>query len=344
MTNNKTLFRYIDVLTILSCFAVVVLHCNVVFWAHPSGRTWISSNILETVFYFAVPCFFMITGFTLIDFSDRYDVKSFFKKRLYRTMLPFIIWSILGYIIWFFCWNESPFEGFFPVLLNIVNSKYVDIYWFFICLFAVYLSIPVLNKISNKLLVFKWLIAYSFISYSIIPFLEQLFHFSLNWGWKSPISSGYIIYILLGYYLGNIELARKTRVLIYGLGGGSLLLHCVGTILLSPEGGAINGLFKGYLNFPCVLYSVSVFVFCKYTNWDFLYNRAWVAQTLNLIKSSSLGVYLIHIYFVRIALWHLHISQSSWTFRTLGCLVIFTLCVVIVQLTKKTCLGKYLFP
>ena len=54
MENRKV---YIDVLIVFSCISVVLLHTNGIFWSHPSGILWISSNIIESAFYFAVPIF-----------------------------------------------------------------------------------------------------------------------------------------------------------------------------------------------------------------------------------------------------------------------------------------------
>ena len=57
---------YIQNLSVLSAFAVVALHVNGEFWNFSYGRYWITSNIIESLFYFAVPIFFMITGVTLV--------------------------------------------------------------------------------------------------------------------------------------------------------------------------------------------------------------------------------------------------------------------------------------
>lgn len=38
---------WISVLTAISCIAVVYLHVNGVFWSHPKGLLWITSNIIE---------------------------------------------------------------------------------------------------------------------------------------------------------------------------------------------------------------------------------------------------------------------------------------------------------
>ena len=72
---------YIDTLTILSCIAVVYLHANGIFWTHPSGRLWLTSNVIESFFYFAVPVFFMISGATLLEYRQRYSTLTFIKKR-----------------------------------------------------------------------------------------------------------------------------------------------------------------------------------------------------------------------------------------------------------------------
>ena len=42
--------RFIDVLTVLSCVAVVYLHCNGIFWSRPTGSKWITSTFIETFF------------------------------------------------------------------------------------------------------------------------------------------------------------------------------------------------------------------------------------------------------------------------------------------------------
>lgn len=138
--------NYLDVLTVISVIAVVLLHTNGVFWSRPTGRLWITSNIIETVFYYAVPVFFMITGATLLNYSDRYTLKEYFKKRLNRTVIPFIVWSCISYFVVVYIFHAS-YEG--NVIFNILNYKYMAIYWFFIPLFAIYLTIPILAKLNN---------------------------------------------------------------------------------------------------------------------------------------------------------------------------------------------------
>lgn len=67
-SNESSNLFYITVLNVLSALAVVGMHTNGCFWQFSRERWWFTANIIESVFYFAVPVFFMITGATLLDY------------------------------------------------------------------------------------------------------------------------------------------------------------------------------------------------------------------------------------------------------------------------------------
>ena len=97
-TNSPKRLYYIDILNILSCFAVVVLHCSGGVFYYQKTRLWFIYMFLQTVAHFAVPVFFMITGANLLDYRKKYDTKTFFKKRAARTLAPFLflVAALLG--------------------------------------------------------------------------------------------------------------------------------------------------------------------------------------------------------------------------------------------------------
>ena len=123
---------------------------------------------------------------------------------------------------------------------------------------------------------------------------------------------------------------------------GGLLLHCLGTILLSPPD-KVNELFKGYLNFPCVLYAASLFLWARQHDWSWL-ARGCVARLLTACRNAALGVYVLHIYFI----WQMHeyFPQAKQVigFRIFGALAIFILCVLIASLIRKLPLLRALIP
>ena len=67
-TNSPKRLYYIDILNILSCFAVLVLHCSNGVFDYQKTRLWFIYMFLQTVAHFAVPVFIMITGANLLDY------------------------------------------------------------------------------------------------------------------------------------------------------------------------------------------------------------------------------------------------------------------------------------
>ena len=100
MTYKKSnRIEYISLASVLSAIAVVYLHANGCFWTFSTSRYWFTANIIESVFYFAVPIFFMISGAMLIDFNKKYGLKEYFQKRIHKTVIPYIVWSLIGFAI-----------------------------------------------------------------------------------------------------------------------------------------------------------------------------------------------------------------------------------------------------
>ena len=136
--NKEKEYIYIYILNIISCFSVVLLHANTSFWQYSDNPEWAFSNIIESVFYFAVPCFLMISGATLIDFTDKYSLRTYFIKRINKTVIPFIIWSFIGLFYSIITRRIDVMTlNVISIIDGILNAKYIGIYHFFINLFIV---------------------------------------------------------------------------------------------------------------------------------------------------------------------------------------------------------------
>lgn len=82
--------EYIMLVNVVSMLAVVYMHVNNCFWTFSTERYWKLSDVIESVMYFAVPCFFMISGANLMDYRKRYGTKTFLIKRTKKTIIPYI--------------------------------------------------------------------------------------------------------------------------------------------------------------------------------------------------------------------------------------------------------------
>jgi len=334
---RKTALRntfYIDLLAILSAFAVVMLHANGVFWSHPSGRLWITSNCIESMFYFAVPVFFMISGATLIDYRDKYTTREFFVRRLIRVGIPFVAWKT-GCIL---ALGNLPYrhivskETAFIIIDELYNSSIIGIYWFFLPLFVIYLSIPFLASVQEKKKNYLYVILWS-----VSVMAAQLFVNVLKWrfGWSidlnfnkiaSVVSAYPLLYPILGYYLATFEIPRKYRIVIYLLGLAGFLMHFGGTMLVTRPDGPIDGMFKGYGNLPAVLQAAGIFLFVKNMDFQILPNA--FLRMCTFIKPYTFFVFLSHFYFILYCQKYPEFFSSIY-FRTFGSLGIFSLCILL---------------
>ena len=293
-----------DVMNVFACLAVVILHANESFWNFTYDKRWIFSNIIENLFYWAVPVFFMISGATIIDYRQRYSTKMFFKKRFQKTFIPFIVWSLIDICLTTMLkLNTIDISGQYTIkeLLNIVfNTSNTYIYWFFIALFAIYLSIPIISLIpqEQRKKSYLYMIAFSVLTLSILPLLCTLTGIQMNPLIETPISAGYLIYTLLGYCITKYPISKKCRISLYILGLSGFLVQLIGTHFLSYKSGTIDQTFKGYLNLPCVLFSVAVFVWFYY-NKSLVSNKKFI-KIISFLSGASFGVYLVHIHIQRI--------------------------------------------
>lgn len=307
-----------------------MLHCNGVFWSHPSGMLWITSNFIETAFFWAVPVFFMIIGAVQIDYRKKYSTREYLHRRFTKTGIPFIFWSIVSYILYLVRGGEQ--ESIRQIISGIFLTRYISIYWFFIPLFAVYLSVPLLSAVSEELRirVFTYLSICAFALVSVMPTVCLLIGIDYNGAIQPAVTGGYALYVLLGYLVSHVDYSKQTRCIIYGLGILGWLLQDVGTTILSDGQEAINGTFKGYLNFPAVMQAFAVMILFRYIRWERL-PQFWM-RLIQQTASCTFGVYLIHFYIVRGMPYLIGINTSSIWWRTGGAILIFVVCVIIVRI------------
>lgn len=153
MKENRSYQPALDVMNIVACIAVIAMHMNGAVWSFSYERYWLTSLIIECVCFWAVPVFFMISGATLLDYRTRYTTREYFQKRLGRTGVPFLFWSVVSIF-----WAVFVTHGLEPDVLKsaplfldaVLNTRGLSIYWFFPPLFALYLAIPFLSLIPQE--------------------------------------------------------------------------------------------------------------------------------------------------------------------------------------------------
>lgn len=195
-----------DFLNILACMSVIFLHHSGIVHHYNGQSMWFCALAVECIFYFAVPCFFMLTGATLMRYDDRYSTKTFFRKRLSRTVIPFILWSCIWLLLNIIKGDVDVCDlAISQVLDGIINTRYQPIYWFFIPLFVCYLLLPLLVKAKDDTKLIKYLIFLFFTLGSCVPLLSRLLDIQEN-AFLSNAIFGPLMYLLCGYYFSRNRL------------------------------------------------------------------------------------------------------------------------------------------
>lgn len=256
-----------------------------------------------------------------------------FQKRFGKTLVPFLIWSVISAIWYYIVYHARP-EGIREVVDGILNTRYVDIYWFFPALFSVYLCIPILSCIPEKYRkrIFGYAILVYFVLEALAPLVCNLMHIEFNEGFEMPAVGGYLIYTLLGYWIDNYELSKKWRCVIYAAALGGFLLMLVGTQILSLKNGTVDTTFKEYRNVPCILYSTGIFLFFK--NIKNEKALGCLAKLTAPFSSLTFGIYLVHFYLVQMVAIYQIFPITSIKYRIFGTIAIFLISAVAVRILQ----------
>lgn len=340
---------YITFLSVISAIAVVFLHVDAAFWEYSTDAYWASANFIESIFYFAVPVFFMISGAMLVDYKERYSTKEFFLKRFWKTVFPFLIWSFVGLIFNLLTGVIVKSDITWQYIVNgITSSPYISVYWFFIQLFCIYLSIPLFasTEKSSRKSVFTYLAVVGFVMGVLMPFINSVFALGINWSIGVSVAGGYLIFIPIGYLLHNYDIPKVAKDVIYALGLLGLVLHMWGTYTLSRAAGCIVQTYKGYTNVPAILYAVAIFVFAKQFGNKIMKTKC--GCVIRFLGEYTFAIYLTHIYIVvivkKIFEVFFHISYQTLLYRLSAPVIVVILSVSIVWVIRKIPVLKKIVP
>lgn len=345
--NNKRVLYY-DILNILAIIAVIALHCNGIVhqYSYDNQKPWSTSLIVECVFYWAVPIFMMLSGATLMNYRNRYTTKDFFKKRVFKVLIPFLFWAIfIG--IWAFLNGNLVIDDFsFKEILNIFfSNREESTYYFMFEIIGIYLTMPILSLLADPKYrnICKYTVFAIFITQSLLPCILGIFGISYYSGLSVQFGP-YIIFVLLGYLISTHDFKKKERIIIYILGIASVFFRYIYTYYTTIEMQQMNYSLFSYVQFHSVLLASAVFVFFKYNKFINSIKSDKIIKIINNVAASSFGVYLIHKIIIYHELKIFNINNFTWQWRIFGIVTTYLICLLIIMLLKKIPIVKKLVP
>ncbi|KAB0675922.1 acyltransferase [Aureimonas leprariae] len=152
----------LDVLRVLACLAVVLLHVSgrtIYLYGEISYLSWNAANFISSSTRWCVPEFVMISGALLLT-RPIPDPISFVRRRFGRIAVPIIVWSAV-YLWWRTYWYGESFGASAVALELFLGFPYYHLYFLFM-IAGLYVFTPTVAAVVRSLprrqaLAFAWL-------------------------------------------------------------------------------------------------------------------------------------------------------------------------------------------
>lgn len=340
---KKERVLYLDSLRVYAMILVIILHVVASNWDSVPLTSWDFKffNIYDSIARPAVSLFVMLSGSFLLD-PERAYPKEKLKKKILKILAAYFIWAF--------------FYDMVSVVSNILNGEFqfnketvIDfsekmIYghyheWFLLMIAGLYLITPLLRQITNSKRMMQYFILLSFLFFycgnmlKILPHVGKYFEYFLETT-RLDFIGGYTCCFVLGYYLRRYDLSSKKRNVIYLFGILSLLFTIIGTYYMSLHRGEATEFFYNNMFPNVVLMAAAWFVLFKYTVKNASQRKKRIVYR---ISEYSLGMYLVHIFFVKvISKTPLNtLSYPAFISVPVGAVIVFVLSYISVWLIKK---------
>lgn len=363
MDNKRVVF--LDWTRFFACFLVMLTHCVEPFYLGGQGTLvqnqgdalW--STGIDSALRVSIGLFVITSSYLLLPL--KYDVRTFFRKRFVRVLIPFVIWSLL--YACFFPYGKDG-AGIVASLRQLVFNLDLTAghLWFVYMLLGVYLVMPILSpwlervtKREEEAVLLLWAFT------TFVPFLRKaaaaVTGSSELWGeanWNEfgtlYYVSGFLGYVVLGHYFKTYvgELTWKKTLLI------SLPLWLVGygisfTWFWSriPTTYPVEGPIDLAVDWEQSWRFCSIGVVMQCTALFLLLRRitasgAFYRRIVLPVSKASYGMYLMHMFFLMAVFpWY---KDLSTPFHIVACALTTYLfsALTAILLQKIPKVGKYL--
>lgn len=206
----KQRYFYIEVLRVIACFAVILLHTTNGILTNAAiyeTETWKLANAISALTRFGVPIFLMISGYLSLTSSKEITLKEFLKKKLIRLGIPLMGWSIIYYLNT--CYQNQTVFSISDFFFKFITMDISYHFWFMYTLIGIELFVPIFQKIvqnaDRKLLWYFFGII--ILPTTIMPLINKMFDI---WLFRyEPVMLGYVGYFLLRIFASEQQISRK---------------------------------------------------------------------------------------------------------------------------------------
>lgn len=364
--NTKERKTYLDVARTLAIISISLNHAvNRSFDNYSNQQaqylaSGMAATLIKTVFTIfsriGVPLFLMITGVLILNktFETSRDLKKFYTHNISQLFITTEIWYIIMY--WFIIFfNPSVTvlkdEGVWGAVIGMLKTMlFIDqrtcgSMWYMPMILCLYMTLPfwavVIKKFDARYICFPLVV--SFLSFMVLPSLNTFRMFQgkeLLTTVFSPADSPsiYIIYILVGFWLGNGGLSKLKDWMLLTLAVTTFVGCCAYQWYAYSQ--PANYLVA-YSSPGILLTAIFVFAYLRRKEKHFVRFKNVFAY----FSKISFAIYFVHILIMEIFTWYFNFSKMYTSIKMIFLETVSMIgsVLVIALLSKIKLCKKYLF-
>ena len=302
MDNPKTRIVYLDIIRIVACAMIFLMHS-----ARPdSGMSSIESSSISMFTASGIGLFLMVSGALLLPV--RSSGSHFWRHRLGKVVVPTLFWTLF-YMFDNYLHGETDANGMIQSLLSIpFSAQGRGFLWFMYMMCGLYMLAPIISpwlaqcpRRELETVLALWGVTLCF------PFLK-IFLF-VN---ESPYGmyyyfSGFAGYFILGHYFHRFSPSTPLWVL------------CLCLVLPLVVAGCCY-FFSLAINFYDLFWYLSILIVLMASAWYLFIQKRFahiqipdrLLNYMTVLSNCSFGMFLMHIFLMRRLIWSLpYFNQSG---------------------------------
>ncbi len=309
---SKKLRRYeADILRGVTIFSVMGMHTVATITYIDTNNTYLYIQyLIILLFRYNRQVFIFITAFILVYIYNKpdFNVREFFKKRIFSIIIPYIIWSII--YVFIFNRHATLWKYIYDIL---TGSAYYQLYYILLAI-QLYLLLPFFIKILNKLKD-KTVITLTIVSIIQVLIISYTYFYLKNIPDKSTLDNiilaiqdkfilFYIGYIFIGgfiaLHINKFEREVKKYIKqIYIFFALSFIATILSYIIETKIFNQSIYYASSFMQPMIIIYSISIILLFFSITLNFInktkdINNNKIIKFIFLVSESSFGLYLIH--------------------------------------------------
>lgn len=284
----------LDVLKIMACFSVVVLHVSGIIATNSSEY-----SINHTLYYtagLAVPIFFMVNGNLLLNKNN--ISYNYILKKIINILFVVFSWNILMFLAKLIV-KRKMINPFYTSFSNLIQKEYFWQFWFFGALIIIYLVLPILYKYFNDCKSAIIITGIFVVISLIIDLLSLIRSFEGHSIIQVHIIQTFRVWTWFAYYLLG-GLLGKQQIKEYLLNNISnfinWIIFLIALISINVYQYNVSFLYKNfhaeffYDNIITFIWIISLFMLTCRQNFTVKKNKF-----IDLLSSNIMGIYIVHV-------------------------------------------------